>query len=425
LAADSKLLKQLENPQQVQSLDHFLPIETRTETSISRVTIDGRTIPFYVNEFWTSKQRQASSLHEVSYRACFKPQLPRFFIETLTKSGDVVYDPFSGRGTSAIEAALLGRGVVANDINPLGKILGAPRLNPPNPKQVQERLSSIKVDYSAKAEIDLSMFYDRQTEAEIVSLKNYLLVRKNSGHEDFVDDWIRMVATNRLTGHSPGFFSVYTLPPNQAVAAESQIKINQKLKQIPEYRDTKKIILRKTLQLLSRVNHEDRDRLERVAKTALFLTCDARSTPSLQPQSIRLTVTSPPFLDVVQYSDDNWLRCWFNAIDDKAVAKKITLSRTLEDWILVMREVFGELFRLTQDGGWVAFEVGEIRSGKIKLEEHIVPVGLRSGFVCHGVVINSQSFTKTSNIWGIRNNKLGTNTNRVVLFQKEKGILDA
>ena len=47
-----------------------------------------------------SKQRAASSLHEVSYRACFKPQLPRFFIERLTEPGDVVYDPFMGRGTT-------------------------------------------------------------------------------------------------------------------------------------------------------------------------------------------------------------------------------------------------------------------------------------------------------------------------------------
>ncbi len=59
-----------------------------------------REVPTFVNEFWTAKQRQASSLHEISYRACFKPQLPRFFIERLTQPGEVVYDPFMGRGTT-------------------------------------------------------------------------------------------------------------------------------------------------------------------------------------------------------------------------------------------------------------------------------------------------------------------------------------
>ena len=55
------------------------------------------------------------------------------------------------------------------------------------------------------------------------------------------DKWIMTVATNRLTGHSKGFFSVYTMPPNQAVTAKGQIKINEKRKQIPEYRDVKNL----------------------------------------------------------------------------------------------------------------------------------------------------------------------------------------
>src|SRR3954471_21658839 len=81
----------------------------------------------FVNEFWTSKQRAASRLHEISYRACFKPQLPRFFIERLTQPGDVVYDPFMGRGTTPVEAALLGRVPYGSDINPLSAVLTRPR----------------------------------------------------------------------------------------------------------------------------------------------------------------------------------------------------------------------------------------------------------------------------------------------------------
>ncbi len=72
-----------------------------------------------VGEFWTAKQRQATSIHEVAYRACFKAQLPNFFISRLTEKDDIVYDPFSGRGTTVIEAALLGRNGIANDISPI------------------------------------------------------------------------------------------------------------------------------------------------------------------------------------------------------------------------------------------------------------------------------------------------------------------
>src|SRR5208337_1023319 len=108
-------------------------------------------VPTYVNEFWTSRQRAASSVHEVSYRACFKPQLPRFFIERLTAPGEAVYDPFMGRGTTLVEAGLLGRVPFGCDINPLSVVLTQPRLHPPELDQVLRRLR--EVDYSDGGEL--------------------------------------------------------------------------------------------------------------------------------------------------------------------------------------------------------------------------------------------------------------------------------
>ena len=66
-------------------------------------------IPCFVSEFWTSRQRAAHGIHQISYRACFKPQVPRFFIERLTRPGEIVLEPFMGQRTIPIEAALLGR----------------------------------------------------------------------------------------------------------------------------------------------------------------------------------------------------------------------------------------------------------------------------------------------------------------------------
>src|SRR5262252_5770672 len=112
-------------------------------TATTSPDANAATVPTFVNEFWTSRQRAAHSLHEVSYRACFKPQLPRFFIERLTRPGDVVYDPFMGRGTSLLEAAFMGRAPWGNDLNPLSVALIKPRLCPPTADQVQERLATI------------------------------------------------------------------------------------------------------------------------------------------------------------------------------------------------------------------------------------------------------------------------------------------
>ncbi len=375
-------------------------------------------VPVYEEELWTSRQRQANAIHEVSYRGCFKPQLPNYFLARLSAESDVVYDPFSGRGTTAIEAALLGRRVIANDINPLSAILTRPRLEVPDLADIQRRLRGLRIRASAGADIDLSMFYNRRTESELVTLRDYLRRRRENREEDAVDRWIRMVATNRLTGHSPGFFSVYTLPPNQAVAPEDQLRINRKLGQKPPYRDTRALILRKSVQLQSQLTAADRQRLRQAATNAIFLNTDAAATRVLPSGGLQLTVTSPPFLDVVQYARDNWLRCWFNGLDAEAIGERITMAKTPEEWASVISRVFVELYRLTTPGGWVAFEVGEVRRGEIRLDEIVVPLGINAGFECGAVLINAQRFTKTANIWGVQNNRLGTNSNRIVLFRK-------
>ncbi|MDI6804853.1 MAG: DNA methyltransferase [Bacteroidota bacterium] len=381
-------------------------------------TPNGHVVPRYINEFWTSKQRQANSIHEISYRACFKPQLPRFFIEWLTKPGDIVFDPFTGRGTTIIEAALLGRNIISNDINPLSKILCKSRLYIPSIDEVTNRLAVIPIEKDLVSDIDLSMFYHQETLVEILALKNYLISRNINNQEDYIDSWIRMVATNRLTGHSKGFFSVYTLPPNQALLPQKQIKINEQKNQVPVYRNTKKLIINKSRDLLKNITKQNIEQLKIVGEKALFLTTDADQLIEIKLETVQLTVTSPPFLDIVQYADDNWLRCWFNDINANDVSKNITMSKTIDQWVDKMKGVFQKLYRITKKNGYVAFEVGEIRKGKIRLDEYVVDIGYSVGFDCEGIMINEQTFTKTSNIWGVSNNKFGTNSNRIVIFRK-------
>jgi hypothetical protein len=262
------------------------------------------------------------------------------------------------------------------------------------------------------------MFFHEKTESELVSLKNILSERKHQGKEENIDKWIRMIATNRLTGHSKGFFSVYTLPPNQAVSQKRQIKINEKRNQKPDYRNVKELILRKTKSLTRGMKTEEIEKLSRAGETARFLCSDVRETKSIDSDSIDLIVTSPPFLDVVQYSKDNWLRCWFNEINMEEVEKKITVLKKIGDWSEFIGQAFEEFYRIVKPGGYVAFEVGEIRKGTLKLDEYVVPLGVKNNFKPIGILINLQKFTKTANIWGVGNNSFGTNTNRIVLFEK-------
>jgi hypothetical protein len=321
-----------------------------------------------------------------------------------------------GRGTTLLEAALLGRVPVGCDVNPLSRMLVEPRLRPPSLEAIRDRLSS--VDWSADAERpeDLTTFYHADTLREICALKGYLLQKLESGPLDGVDGWIRMAAVNRLTGHSPGFFSVYTLPPNQAVSVAAQQKINTDRKQVPPRRDVRQLIVKKSQSLLSDCDADTRRALAKLADRYRLITEHAATTPGIASASVDLVVTSPPFLDVVNYAGDNWLRCWFCGIDPADV--RLTVPGKIEAWREAMTAVFSELTRILKPGGHVAFEVGEVRAASVRLEEHVIPCGVRAGLEPELLLINAQEFTKTAACWGVANNKKGTNTNRIVLFRK-------
>ncbi len=370
-------------------------------------------IPIFINEFWTSKQRAAHSLHEISYRACFKPQLPKFFIERLTDEGDLVYDPFMGRGTTLLEAIILKRNAIGCDVNPLSVSLLYPRLNPPTLREIQERLDSIGFAYDGVFPDDFTVFYHPDTLRQICGLRKYLIDKVDK--IDSVDAWIRMVATNRLTGHSKGFFSVYTLPPNQAVTIERQKIINARRRQEPDFRNVPKLILKKSRSLLSKLKADELQAIEEYGDSTILLTQSCEKTSGVESNTVSLVVTSPPFLDVVDYATDNWLRCWFNGIDEREIP--IWTFRKVEDWQEHMNLVFKELKRVLKPNGYVAFEVGEVRNGKVRLEENVIPAAEAAGLKPILVLINSQEFTKTSNCWGVDNLSKGTNTNRIVLLK--------
>lgn len=373
-----------------------------------RETVDG--IPYLINEFWTAGQRQSHSIHEVSYRACFKAQLPEFFISRLTRPGDVVFDPFMGRGTTPVQAALMGRQAFGNDINPLSVLLTRPRLRPITLQEVSSALQT--VDWS-KGEIereDLLAFYHPETLKKLEALRLWIAQRAPLGGDaDHVTDWIRMVAINRLSGHSPGFFSGRSMPPNQAVSIKAQLRINEKLGVLPPERDVAAVILKKSKSLLrdGSVPSHVRGNLQ---------TGSAWDVPEIADASVDLTVTSPPFLDIVQYATDNWLRCWFAGIDPRTVA--MDMHRTEEAWTAMVRRVLCEQARILRSGGYVAFEVGEVRGGKILLERLVWKAAEGLPFDRLGVMINDQQFTKTANCWGVANGAKGTNTNRIVLLQR-------
>ena len=401
-----------------------------------------RSVTKSVREFWTSRQRQGHSLHEISYRACFKPQLPEYFISRFTEPGDLVADPFLGRGTTPLQAHLMGRRAAGSDINPLCVMLARPRFAPPPLAEVKSRLLEVleeqnpettqspgsaadsaagaavsKNDESAVTQDDLLLFYHPETLSQLNKLRQWFLHREQAGSFDGTDDWLRMICLNRLSGHSSGFFSVRTMPPNQAVSAESQRRINESNGLQPEPKDVVEIVMKKSRSLLrSGYTGQPQLPMEEPLPAPMLRTSSASDLSYLDDFSTDLIVTSPPFLNIVDYRKDNWLRCWFAGIN--ADELNISGHSSVSEWRAFIRDAFVEMCRVVRDGGHIAFEVGEVRNGEVQLEDEVLLAVGGLPLELDSVLINQQEFTKTSNLWGVRNNKGGTNTNRIVLLRR-------
>jgi hypothetical protein len=390
---------------------------------VDELEVEGYRVPRIHNEFWTSRQRQGHSLHEISYRACFKSELPASGSSASRGPATSSSTPSWGAARLCSRQRCAGAFPYGFDLNPLSRILLLPRLDPPELPEIEDRLRRISqeqpIERKDPQEPDLTPFYEEQTLAEIRRLRHWFRIR--SEYPDRIDRWLRMIATNRLSGHSSGFFSGRTMPPNQAITPDRQRRLNEKSGELPPRRDLVEIMLKKSRTLLRDVRIGTRETLLRIHSQAKVETADAEDPLPIEPASVQLTVTSPPFLDVIDYAGDNWLRCWFNGIDPQSIAARVKSTRDLESWSAAMERVFEQLFVVTCPGGWVVFEVGEVRRGTIALEESVLPVAIAAGFEPICVAVQVQDFTKTANCWGISNNQQGTNTQRMVVLRRPQG----
>src|SRR6188508_2296064 len=90
------------------------------------------------------------SLHPMcSYLASFPAALAHAFIARYSRPGDVVLDPFSGRGTAPLQAVAEGRIGVGNDLNPLAQVLTAAKLEPATPAEARTRLAALRLAWNA------------------------------------------------------------------------------------------------------------------------------------------------------------------------------------------------------------------------------------------------------------------------------------
>lgn len=361
--------------------------------------------------------RWGHSMHSMcSYHGMFPAKMAHYFIERYSNEGDLVFDPFSGRGTTPLQARVEGRRAVANDLSPLAYVLSRAKTAPAPWAAVLRELEELERTYKRSAVTvdvhpDIKMLYHEKTLSQLVYLRNHLFRRSLS-------KWSRV--DYMIAGATAGI-----LHGNHRRDGTSQylsISMPNTFSMSPGY--VEKFIRDNNLE---RIDQNVFDRLrDKVARLYLdgldgpagsVSNRDANAlmaSRAIKPRSVDLLLTSPPYLDVVNYGTSNWIRLWWLGLDDVAresgagrrrLNAKLDHRHNYDSYVDFMRRTFKGARRVLSKTGVAVFVIGDVaapgREARPIAQDVWDAVGQDTGLILIDMIEDTFSGqSKVSRIWG-------------------------
>ena len=253
---------------------------------------------------FVSKDQRALTHGIHKYPAKFFPELPRWIIERYTKKGDLVLDPFMGSGTTNLEASLLGRDSVGVDVDPFSRLLARVKTKPLRAREL------VKAHRSLCADMD-----------------SYNISKVVNGIPDFPyrENWFKPYVLKELSyikgciddlNHSRDIKNFFLICFSSVIRAVSEADNNCTRTVIRKNFD-KQIKEGKAIALfLKKSTASVRGMLELTeskptGKVIIPKNADARNLKGVDSGSVDLAVTSPPYLNAVDYPRTHQLELYW------------------------------------------------------------------------------------------------------------------
>lgn len=234
-------------------------------------------------------------------------------VERYTKPGDVILDPFSGRGTTVLQSLLMGRSATGIDINPVAYCVSGAKARTPSLRAVLDRIDQLEEDYNAQdPEIWtekrslLPEFFNRAfyytTLQALLFLRQELDWLNNDAHR-FIAALVLGILHGEM-GRSRRYLS-NQMPRTISPKPRYCLGYWQKHNLWPEEKDT-----------FANLRSEAALRLSggRPSLKGTVVLSDVRQASEKlagQNGTVQAVITSPPYLDVTNFEEDQWLRLWF------------------------------------------------------------------------------------------------------------------
>jgi hypothetical protein len=375
---------------------------------------------------WKDQQRLwGHPFHPMcSYLASFPAALAHAFIARYSRPGDVVLDPFAGRGTTPLQACAEGRIGVGNDLNPFAHLLTASKVEPATPAEARTRLTRLRLAWPAAApqwleqasaiQADPAAGGPQPVPAEVAmafhptTFAQLLYVRDMLELDDHVDRFLAAAISGILHGKSASYLS--ELMPNTFSMAPRYVR---DFAARTGFRSSERDVFRCLGAKLDRLYRAPAPGVTGIALLGDARDAGARASTALRarglPDRARLVVTSPPYLRVVKYGYYNWLRTWFLGFDARAIDATLDDAHHRAPYLVFLREVLHGLRRSLTDDAVVVLVIGDVATDRgrpirngIRLAEQVwaeaaAPEGYRLAGVALDVVHAGRKMTK---LWG-------------------------
>lgn len=252
---------------------------------------------------WKQPTPQADSrLHQLApYIGKLKPVIARLLLQRFTELGEIVLDCFSGSGTIPLEALLLGRRVLAYDINPYAVTLTRAKLEAPaSLEAANQQLTKRLVAAQARpryADDEVPEWVRKFFHPE--TLQNTLRFADECLDKD--DQFLLACLLSILHHQRPGFLSY---PSSHLVPYLRDRKFPRS--EYPELYTER--ILAPRLAAKLRRTYKDGRPIDRAGVLQVGRVGVADLAFDYEVDAI---VTSPPYMNALDYVRDNRLRMWF------------------------------------------------------------------------------------------------------------------
>ncbi|HEX8941440.1 MAG TPA: DNA methyltransferase [Candidatus Limnocylindrales bacterium] len=346
---------------------------------------------------WKAQQRLwGHSFHPMcSYLASFPASLAHAFIARYSRPGDVVLDPFSGRGTVPLQACAEGRVGVGNDLNPFAHLLTAAKVEPPTRAEARTRLTTLRLGWlstatrwraladavvaapgdpsilvpaagSGPAERPAPGARDAApVPAEVAvsfhpaTLGQLLYLRAALREDEPTDRFLAGALTGILHGKSASYLSevmpnTFSMAPRYVRDYTERTAFHSPERDVFESLDLK----------LRRLFRQAPPHVRGLALLGDARDAGLRVQAALRaralPERARLVVTSPPYLRVVKYGYYNWLRLWFLGYDAAAVDSLLDDAHHRDAYLVFLRDVLRGLRPALADDAVVVLVIGDV-----------------------------------------------------------------